>query len=141
MNLILISTAIAYYLSVNLTARSLSKRCFDRIKALESKPREKFKNFSILSSVGTTVFAIFLIQILPILFKIIHDLASDLSVSVVFSDSYLNSGALDSFERFSGLIAEAAGLLQQIAPLIAIFIGGYNLLSNLSRGMAAIKHD
>jgi hypothetical protein len=39
----------------------------------------------------------------------------------------------------SPLIAQAAELLQQISPLIAIFIGGYNLLSNLSRGMAAIK--
>jgi hypothetical protein len=73
------------------------------------------------------------------LFKIIKDLASDFNVSVVFSDSYLNSGVLDSFERFSALIAQAAELLQQISPLIAIFIGGYNLLSNLSRGMAAIK--
>ena len=141
MNLILISTVAAYYLGINFTAKLLSKRCFDRIKILESSSRVRLGHFSILSSVGTTVFAIFLIQILPILFKIIHDLASDLSVSVVFSDSYLNSGALDSFERFSGLIAEAASLLQQIAPLIAIFIGAYNLLSNLSRGMAAIKHD
>jgi len=93
----------------------------------------------ILSSVGTTVFAIFLIQILPILFKIIRDLAADFKASSIFSASYLNTASLDSFERLSGLITQVAELLQQVAPLIAIFVGGFNLLSNLSRGIAAIR--
>jgi hypothetical protein len=148
MQISIISISTIVYIGIHYLSYKLIHKYFDRISVLKSPnlniiPNPIFKakthNYSILTSVGTTVFAVFLIQILPILFKIIKDLASDFNVSVVFSDAYLNSGVLDSFERFSALIAQAAELLQQIAPLIAIFIGAYNLLSNLSRGMAAIK--
>jgi hypothetical protein len=148
MQISIITISIISYIGIHYLSHKLIHKYFDRIKVLASPSiniisihpfKAKTHHYSILTSVGTTVFAIFLIQILPILFKIIKDLASDFNVSVVFSDSYLNSGVLDSFDRFSALIAQAAELLQQIAPLIAIFIGGYNLLSNLSRGMAAIQ--
>lgn len=140
MSMLLVLSSFFMYFCIHLFCKKILSLCFERVTVLESPlVKASAGRAMILSSVGTTVFAIFLIQILPILFKIIRDLAADFKASSIFSASYLNTGSLDSFERLSGLITQVAELLQQVAPLIAIFVGGFNLLSNLSRGIAAIR--
>ena len=139
--ILIVTSSIAYYL-LSLFSHYLVFNYSDKIKILRSATGHSFMsgNF-ILRSVATTTVTIFLIQVLPLLFKIVEDLASDFNVSVIFSESYVNAGFLNNFDRFSALMAQISALLQQVAPLIAVFIGGFNLLNNLSKGIAAIKND
>lgn len=136
---LILTSSISYYL-ISLISHYLVYRISIPVKILASKNKPRNGAF-ILRSVATTTVTIFLIQVLPLIFKIIEDLASDFNVSVIFSESYIGGGFLNNFDRFSALMAQIAALLQQIAPLIAVFIGGFNLLNNLSKGIAAIQND
>ena len=139
--MILILASILSYYVLNLFSRYLVLKFTEPVRILESGFESlSCKRAFILRSVATTTVTIFLIQVLPLLFKIIEDLAADFNVSVVFSDSYIGAGFLNNFDRFSSLMAQIGALLQEVAPLIAVFIGGFNLLNNLSKGIAAIKN-
>ncbi len=137
--ILILTSSISYYL-LSLVSHYLVYRFSIPVKALARKSMSHNGAF-ILRSVATTTVTIFLIQVLPLIFKIIEDLASDFNVSVIFSESYISGGFLNNFDRFSALMAQIAALLQQVAPIIAVFIGGFNLLNNLSKGIAAIKND
>ena len=96
--MILIFSSCATYYFISLISHLLIINHCEPIEILRSKYSYAIQGnrSNILRSVATTTLTIFLIQILPLLLKIIEDLASDFNVSVIFSESYINSGFLDT---------------------------------------------
>ncbi len=94
---------------------------------------------SIIASLGTTTAGVFIIQILPLIFSMINDIGGAYSVNTVYSEHLSGSGMGEFVDSFYGLTAQIGDILQTSAPMAAVGLGGYNLLTNLSRGLPAIK--
>jgi hypothetical protein len=62
-------------------------------------------------------------------------------MNIVYADRMGASSASDFTGEFYGLMAQLGDMLQTAAPLLAVGLGGYNLLNNLSKGLPAIFHD
>jgi hypothetical protein len=118
----------------------IEDRILGRHKALRAKGENKARiSTSILASIGTTTTGVFLIQVLPLLFSIINDVAGSFAVDTVYAEHISGSGIGDYVDSFYALTAELGGMLQTVAPMAAVGLGGYNLLNNLAKGLPAIK--
>lgn len=116
----------------------LEKKISNKHKALRVSEVTRGSNFSIIASIGTTTSGVFLIQILPLIFSMINDVGGQFAVNTVYSDHMMAGAAGDFVGDFMGLSAELGGIMQDAAPMAAVGLGGYNLLTNLSRGLPAI---
>lgn len=106
-------------------------------KALKTRSPYK-SNSAILASIGTTTAGVFLIQILPLIFSIIGDIGAGFNINTLYGE-HLNGGISSEYlDSFYGLTAQLGEILQTIAPIAAVGLGGYNLLNNISRGLPAI---
>lgn len=95
----------------------------------------------IIASIGTTTAGVFIIQILPLIFSVINDVGGSFAVNTVYSDRLLESGIGEYVDSFYSLTAQLGEMVQTVAPMAAVGLGGYNLLTNLSRGLPAIKRN
>jgi hypothetical protein len=102
------------------------------------KTRSKsIKSSSIVASIGTTTAGVFLIQILPLIFSVIGDVGQDFSIGMMFGDYMADGMGSMHMDSFYGLTARLGDMLQTVAPMGAVGLGGYNLLNNISRGLPA----
>lgn len=103
-----------------------------------TRKNKKINSSAIIASLGTTTTGVFTIQILPLLFKIINDVGGGFGIDTMYADHFASSGGQSQFAYdFYGLTAQLADMLQEVAPLAAVGLGGYNLINNMSRGLPA----
>lgn len=101
----------------------------------------RYRSTRIIASIGTTTVGVFIIQILPLIFSVINDIGGSFAVNTVYSDRLLSSGIGEYVDSFYSLTAQLGDMVQTVAPMAAVGLGGYNLLTNLSRGLPAIKRN
>ncbi len=112
-----------------------------RHKALQVKSNTHIQSTSIIASVGTTTAGVFLIQTLPLIFSVINDLSGDFSVPIIFGEHMSDALPSGFINDLYAVTAQIGDILQTAAPMAAVGLGGFNLISNISRGLPAIKRD
>ena len=117
----------------------IENKLLGKHEVLRTKNPKTLKSTSIIASVGTTTTGVFLIQVLPLFFSMINDVAGSFAVDTVYAEHIAGSGIGDYVDSFYALTAELGGMLQTVAPMAAVGLGGYNLLNNLAKGLPAIK--
>lgn len=119
------------------------KKVLNRHQALEvtrSDVAGRRSTMGILASVGTTTSGVFLIQTLPLLFGMIEDIGGTFGTGVefIFSEEMGDSLNSDNISSFYGMTSQLSNMLQTVAPMAAVGLGGYNLVNNIGRGLPAI---
>lgn len=106
--------------------------------ALKTDLKHSNQGTQIIASLGTTTAGVFLIQILPLIFSIIGDVGADFGISSIYGEFTPGAvGVSDYADNFYALTAQLGDMLQTVAPMAAVGLGGYNLVNKLSRGLPA----
>jgi hypothetical protein len=106
--------------------------------ALKTNFKHTGQGTQIIASLGTTTAGVFLIQILPLIFSIIGDVGADFGISSIYGEFTPGAvGVSDYADNFYALTAQLGDMLQTVAPMAAVGLGGYNLVNKLSRGLPA----
>jgi hypothetical protein len=141
--LINITSSISYILAIIAAItlplwgyRIIEEHLGTKHKALKTQAKS-IKTSSIVASIGTTTAGVFLIQILPLIFSVIGDVGQDFSIGMMFGDYMADGMGSMHMDSFYGLTARLGDMLQTVAPMGAVGLGGYNLLNNISRGLPA----
>jgi hypothetical protein len=123
------------------SAKYIYQSIFDNMPNLTSANLKFQRTTAIMMTIGTTVLAVFLIQSMPMILRLVEQFIGENSagLNIEFTKTFFKFGHNPAQENFTSMLAQMINFLQKGAPMIAILIGGYQLLTNASRGMFAIK--
>lgn len=106
--------------------------------ALKTNIKHGQNSTQIIASLGTTTAGVFMIQILPLIFSIIGDVGGDFGIANIYGEFTPGAvGVSDYADNFYALTAQLGDMLQTVSPMAAVGLGGYNLVTKLSRGLPA----
>lgn len=116
----------------------IETKLINKHDALKTNFKHGSQGTQIIASLGTTTAGVFLIQILPLIFSIIGDVGADFGISSIYGEFTPGAvGVSDYADNFYALTAQLGDMLQTVAPMAAVGLGGYNLVNKLSRGLPA----
>ena len=116
----------------------IEAKYINKHEALKTKLNHRGVSPQIIASLGTTTAGVFMIQILPLIFSIIGDVGADFGIASIYGEFSPGAvGVSDYADNFYALTAQLGDMLQNVAPMAAVGLGGYNLINKLSRGLPA----
>lgn len=118
--------------------RIIEAKFINKHDALKTKLGHGAQASQIIASLGTTTAGVFTIQILPLIFSIIGDVGADFGISTIYGEFTPGAVGVSNYaDNFYALTAQLGDMLQTVAPMAAVGLGGYNLVNKLSRGLPA----
>jgi hypothetical protein len=120
-------------------AYKIIDKCFiNKHEALKTQYTHTNTHTQIIASLGTTTAGVFIIQILPLIFSIIGEVGGDFGMSSIYGEFTPGAIGISNYaDNFYALTAQLSDMLQQVAPMAAVGLGGFNLINKLSRGLPA----